>query len=113
MTNLLRSIFLKNDQDFSDIEGQLESTFWRVSPSERYVGELRNRLIQQMKTLPTDSTVNAIHLVLILLAGILSSFLIVIVSIRVMVTLITALGLLYQYRRQIQEKRIDTIPPAV
>jgi hypothetical protein len=113
MTSFFQSIFKKRDQDFSEIEGQLESTFWRVSPSETYVGELKNRLIQQMKTLPARSAINAIHLVLLLLAGILSSFLIVIVSIRVMVTLLTALGLVYQYRNQILDKRIDTIPPAV
>ena len=113
MSRLYRAIFANRDQDYADIEGRLEATFWQVPPRETYVGELQRKLVQQMKSLPTGSTLNALHVVIVLLAGILTSFLIVVLSIRVLLTVLTAVGLLYQYRRQLQEKRIDTIPPAV
>lgn len=113
MSGLYRSLFSNKDRDYSEIEGRLEDTFWKVSPRENYVGELHKKLIQQMKNLPGDTTLNALHVVVVLLAGVLSSFLIVVLSIRVMLSLLTAIGLLYQYRKHVQEERIDTIPPAV
>ena len=113
MSRYYRSPFVRNGEDYSDIEDRLEDTFWQVSPRETYVGELHRKLLQQMQNLPASSTLSALHVVVVLLAGVLSSFLIVALSIRVVLTLLTAIGLLYQYRRQVQDKRIDTIPPAL
>jgi hypothetical protein len=113
MSSLIRSILVKRDPDIADMDNRLDDAFWHVAPRETYVRELQSRLIQQMRSLPSDSPLNALHAILILLAGMVSSFLIVVMSIRLVIYLITAFSLLYQYRSQLQGKRIDTIPPAM
>lgn len=109
----IRSIFKRKEQDFSYSERQLEIALQPVAPRDEFVRELRRKLARQW-TAPQQMVSSDTRSILLLIgAGFLSGLLLLVLSIRVVVTIIASLGLLYQFKRQIDEKKTTQLPPAI
>jgi hypothetical protein len=104
--------FRREEQDFSDLESQLDAALPPIVPEDDYVRALRHKLAIQWG-LPRQTTSTDTRGILMLIgAGFLSWILVLLLSIRAVLTITATIGLLYQLKQQLDEKRITTPPPA-
>jgi hypothetical protein len=102
----------REEQDFSDLETQLDAALQPIVPEDDYVRALRYKLAIQWG-LPRQSTSTDTRGILMLIgAGFLSGILVLLLSIRAVLTIAATLGLLYQVKQQLDEKSTTTLPPA-
>lgn len=85
------------------LERVLQSTLQPVAPSAEYLRGLKNMLVKQFNQMPVKSRPNSDHLILIAAAGLLSSLMVVALSIRSLIVLLSALGLLTQYKKNLNK----------
>lgn len=105
--------FKRKEQDFSDLESKLDAALQPIPPEDAYVRALRQRLaIQWDLPRPTTST-DTRGILMLIGAGFLSGILVLLLSIRAVLTIAAALGLLYQVKQQLDENRPTTLPPAI
>lgn len=105
--------FRKVDQDFSDLESELDVVLQPIVPDDDYVRALRKKLAYQWG-LPRPTTTPDTRGVLMLIgAGFLSGIMILLFSIRAVLTIAATIGLLYQVKLQLDEKRSTSLPPAI
>jgi hypothetical protein len=105
--------YRRKAQDFSDLESQLEAALQPVAPSHDYVQALRRKLAVQWDAPRPATSTDTRNILMLIGAGFLSGLLVLLLSIRAVVTIIATIGLLYQFKRQIDEKRPTSLPPAI
>lgn len=100
-------------EDLAAMERYLQSLMEPVTPRALFINNLRNRLFGRKDPVVPDLEVDfAPHYALIAGAGILSSVLILITSIRALLTLKGTIGSLRRVRSQVAQKRSAPLTPA-
>ena len=107
------SFLKRSPQNFSDLETQLEAALQPVAPREAYISGLRRKLSAQWETAKAVESPDTRDILLLIGAGFLSGLMVLVLSIRVVLTLIATIGLLYQFKRQLNEEKSTQLPPAV
>jgi hypothetical protein len=97
----------ERDTDFSDIEANLRGFLRPVEPRPTFVNESRIRLVKA--SLRKRSQLMIIQLVILAIAGLTSSILILVVSMRAVITLLGMLGMLHLFREQGRQKRAISV----
>ena len=107
--------FLKRkEEDQTHLEIQLQAALQPVAPRDNYVQALRRNLIVQLGVPAPTTSMDTRNILILIGAGFLSGLLALVLSVRAIVTLIAAIGLLYQFKRQIEDKSpTSSLPPAV
>ena len=95
----------KRHWDTPGLEDHLQSLLKPMSPRPEFIGDLRTRL-KTYKDNPAESAPDSGQFLLVLAFSFLTVVAIVVMSIRIVLLLASALGLLYQYRRQQGETAI-------
>lgn len=99
----LKSAIKGKTKDIKDFEARLAATLKPVRPPEEFVRGLREKLMAEIHAAEPHSRLSTKHLVLIVLAGLLSVVLVIVGGIRVVVSLILGLRLLPFFRRRKRE----------
>ncbi len=98
--------------NLGEVETRLEEMFTPVMPRPDFVRDLRHRLMAQF-TPKARAGMDNQQTMLIIAASLLSFVMVLMVSLRALLAVLTSLGLLYQYRHQLhREKRTQVLPPA-
>jgi hypothetical protein len=92
------------------VEARLEGMFVPVTPRAEFVRDLRRRLVTQFSLRPR-SDMGGQQALLIIIASALSFIMVLMVSLRTLLAVLTSLGLLYQYRHQLRQERQGRILP--
>ncbi len=97
-----------NPGSVEGIERLLHSTLTPVSPRSAFVTNLRHKLVdyEARPSLLPDS--KKLRYGLLGLAGVVSAALMIFTGIRTIISILSALGLLREMRRQMEEKRKST-----
>lgn len=100
-------------RNLGEVEARLEEMFEPVVPRSEFVRDLRHRLITQFSTKAQRSMKHQ-QTALIVVASLLSFMMVLMLSVRTLLAVLTSLGLLYQFRQQLrQERQSRVLPPAV
>lgn len=105
--------FKRMDQDFSDLESQLDTSLQPIVPDDDYVRALRQKLAYQWSLPRTNNSSDTRGVLMLIGAGFLSGILILLFSIRAVLTIAATIGLLYQVKHQLDENPQTTLPPAL
>jgi hypothetical protein len=105
--------FRKKEQDFSDLESQLDAVLQPVAPRYDYIQTLRRKLAVQWDAPRPAASIDKRNMLMLIGAGTLSGILVLLLSIRAVVTIAATIGLLYQFKRQLDEKKPTSLPPAI
>jgi hypothetical protein len=103
----------RKETDLSELEGRLSLALKPVMPRPEFVRDLRSQLLSQFNAMEPESKVNSRQWLLVSAAGFLSGILILVLGIRTVVTLLSALGIIHQFKRQIDEKRTNPLHPSL
>jgi len=99
----LKSAVKRKTKDIQDVEARLAATLKPVKPPEEFVRGLREKLMAEIHAAEPNSRLSTKHLVLIVLAGLLSVVLVIVGGIRVVISLILGLRLIPRFRRRNRE----------
>jgi len=97
MGRSLKSALKGNIRDVRDFEAHLEATLKPVPPPEEFVRSLRARLLEQIRQ--SESKRSTKRIFLILSAGFLSGILIIVATLRAMISFFLGLKLINRIRR--------------
>jgi hypothetical protein len=89
-------------QEYSGLEDELQSILRPVNPRPEFIGDLRSRL-KNLKDFPDENVPDGAQFLLILAFSFLTVVAVVMMSIRVVLLMASALGMLQHYRRQRQQ----------
>ena len=87
----MKTAFKRRTKDLQDFEDRLAATLKPVTPPDEFVRGLREKLIAQIQATEPAKRVSTRQLALILLAGLLSVVLLIVASIRAIISLIMSL----------------------
>ncbi len=87
----LKTAFKRRTKDIRDFEDRLAATLKPVTPPDEFVRGLREKLLAQIKATEPEKRLSTRQLALIMLAGLLSVVLLIVVSIRTIISLIMSL----------------------
>jgi hypothetical protein len=102
----------QKEQDLIAIERHLQAVLKPVKPRPEFVRDLRRQLVSQFSNLEPDPKTDTRQLLLVSAAGFLSGTLILVLGIRTVLTLLGALGVIHQFKRQLDEKRDNPLQPS-
>lgn len=92
------------------LEKALQSALVPVAPSVEYIRSLKKKLVGQFNQLPARTRPASDHLILLTAAGLISSLMVLALSIRSLVMLLSALGLLTQYKKGLNKGKVLDAP---
>ena len=87
----MKTAFKQRSKDLQDFEARLAATLKPVSPPDEFVRGLREKLIAEIHATEPEKRISTRQLALILLAGLLSVILLVVATIRTVISLILSL----------------------
>lgn len=88
-------------QEYTGLEEELQSILRPVYPRPEFIGDLRHRLKNKVDD-PDDASAEGVRFLLVLALSFLTIVTVVMVSIRVVILMASAIGLLRQYQKQRQ-----------
>ena len=98
MKRAVKSIFKGAPHDFSEFERQLAAAFKPVAPPDKFVRELREKLLDQIEHTQFGNKISTKNIILLILAGILSVILVIATAARVVISLIAGIRLFDKVR---------------
>jgi hypothetical protein len=104
--------YKREEQDFSDLESQLDAALQPIAPEDDYVRALRNKLAIQWGMPHENTSTDTQGILMLIGAALLSGILVLLLSIRAVLTIAATIGLLHQVKHQLKEQRTTTLPPA-
>jgi len=96
----------KSNQSMSEFEDLLGMSLIPVVPDPAFINNLQNQLLSQIRSLPAKSKPSTDQIVLFAAAGLLSGTMFLLLGIRSIIMILSALGLLSQYKKSIEKERI-------
>jgi hypothetical protein len=105
MHKAFRWPFGRRDTDLkglTEVENYLQTAFEPVAPSQEFVSNLRTQLLSQIKLFPGVPQYSTPHVALLLLAGFFSGAIMALIALRSFLTLLSTIGLIRHYRRDIR-----------
>ena len=102
----------QKEQEVAEMERRLQAVLRPVKPRPEFVRDLRLQLVNQFNSLEPDPQMGSRQLLLVTAAGFLSGALILVLGIRTVLALLSALGVIHQVKRQLDEKRANPAQPA-
>lgn len=87
----MKTAFKQGTKDIRDFEARLAATLKPVSPPDEFVRGLREKLLAEIHATEPEQRISTRQFALIILAGLLSVLLLVVATIRTIVSLILSL----------------------
>jgi hypothetical protein len=87
----LKTAFKQTTKDIRDFEARLADTLKPVTPPDEFVRGLREKLLAEIQATEPEKRLSTRQLALIVLAGLLSFVLLIVASIRAIISLILSL----------------------
>lgn len=100
------------EQDLIELERHMQGVLKPVTPRPEFVRDLRRQLVSQFNNLEPEPGTNTRQLLLVSAAGFLTGTLILALGIRTVLALLSALGVIHQFKRQLDEKRTNPLQPS-
>ena len=100
------------EKDLSEVEWRLQGVLKPVGPRPEFVRDLRRQLVSQFSSLEPEPETSTRQVLLVTAAGFLTGTLILALGIRTVLTLLSALGVIHQFKRQLDEKRSSPLQPS-
>jgi hypothetical protein len=96
----------KNDVDLSNLEVLLESTLQPVNPRVEFVNRLRYQIRSQYQPIREDVVANRQRTVLLVGASAVGGLLTLVMGIRIVMTLVAAIALMLQWKRNLPPEQV-------
>jgi hypothetical protein len=100
MQTRLEQLLRKGTGDYGGLESHLQAAFRPVSPRPEFVGDLRRKLSHRAQHPELYSNLENGQVLLMVAVSLLSIVLVLVMSVRAIAVLLSALGLLQQVRRR-------------
>ncbi len=104
--------FKREEQDFSELESKLDAALQPIVPEDDYVRALRHKLAIEFGLARRTTSTDTRSILMLIGAGFLSGILVLLLSIRAVLTIAATMALLYQMKQQLDDKSTTTLPPA-
>jgi len=105
MHTRLEQLLNKGPTEYLGLERHLKATLKPVSPRPEFVGDLQRKLTQRALHPELDAQLENGQVLLIIAVSLLSVVLVVVMSVRAIAMLASAIGMLQHIRRQAREER--------
>jgi hypothetical protein len=100
------------EQELFEIERHMQGVLKPVKPRPEFVRDLRRQLVSQFNSLEPEPGTDTRQILLVTAAGFLTGTLILALGIRTVLTLLSALGVIHQFKRQLDEKQANPLQPS-
>ena len=101
----------QQDEDLSELESYLDAFYQPITPRPIFVDDLKARLLGT--PIPVALSLGTRNYVFLILAGVVSSVILIITGIRATMTVLGALGIIRVMRAELDQKQPSPLPPAV
>jgi len=102
----------RKEHEIVELEGHLQGFLKPVAPRPEFVRDLRRQLVSQFGSLEPEPKIGTRQVLLVTAAGFLTGTLILALGIRTVLALLSALGVIHQFKRQLDEKRTSPLQPS-
>lgn len=100
------------EQELVELERRLQGVLKPIGPRPEFVRDLRRQLVSQFSSLEPESKIGTRQVLLVTAAGFLTGTLILALGIRTVLALLSALGVIHQFKHQLDEKRASPLQPS-